>query len=293
MPQSLASAAPADPQPAEDVSAGHGAPAAPDRIGNTDAPLPAAPHTTQPVAGEQPTSWLAVAKEFRPHIYLLVLLSLSLPGALGTYVLIQSAFFPDHIRPWIESAGVLGAIAFAAAFAITTGSAILPTYALSFAAGVMLGGPQGALVAMTGVTLGSLIGYGWGTLLGRGDVMRVIDKHERARLVRNALLDRSLRDETLMVGLLRFPPNSPFALTNLAMASTAVRLLPFVVGTAVGIAPRTLLAVYLGSQRDAIADFKETGWMPLAGLAIGLVVFYFIYRLFSRWAKAALEKRLA
>lgn len=269
----------------ERVGGEDGEPIEPSGPGGPGAPAPGGTPTGQ-------ANWLAVAKEFSPRVYALVIVSLTLPGFLGMYILIQSAFFPEHVRPWIESAGVMGAVAFALAFALTTGSAILPTYALSFAAGVMLGWEAGALVAVSGVTVGALIGYGWGGLLGRSDVMGVIEKHERARLVRSALLDRSLRDETFMVGLLRFPPNSPFALTNLAMSSTAVGLLPFIIGTAFGMAPRTLFAVYMGSQRDSIASFRETGWMPIVGVVIAVVVFFFIYRLFSKWARAALEKRL-
>ncbi|MGP1345636.1 MAG: TVP38/TMEM64 family protein [Phycisphaerales bacterium] len=254
---------------------------------------PGAPLTTPGAVGAANTGWMQMLRELSPKVYILVLASLSVPGILGTYVLIQSAFFPEKVRPWIESAGALGVVAFAAAFAVATGSAVLPTYALSFAAGVMLGWEAGAFVAVTGVTVGALVGYGWGNLLARSDVMAVIERHERARLVRSALLDRSLRDETMMVGLLRFPPNSPFALTNLAMSSTAVRLLPFAIGTAVGMAPRTLLAVWIGTQRDSVADFKDTGWMPLAGIAVALVVFFCVYRLFSKWAREALNKRIS
>jgi len=180
-------------------------------------------------------------------------------------------------------------------FALFTGSALLPTYALSFASGVFFGPVWGSLVAMFGVTFGALVGYAWGTLLARKRVMRVVEANPRVKLIRSAIIDRSIKDETVAVTLIRIPPNSPFALTNLIMSSLHVRLLPYFVGTFIGIAPRTLIAVALGVGIGEIAEAKSAGGrLRMAiGLAVGLAIFYFIYRLFSRWVKERLAEHAA
>lgn len=196
----------------------------------------------------------------------------------------------------IQTAGIpLAALLIALLFALFTGSALLPTYALSFASGVFFGPIWGSLVAMFGVTFGALVGYAWGTLLARKRVMRVVEANPRVKLIRSAIIDRSIKDETVAVTLIRIPPNSPFALTNLIMSSLHVRLLPYFVGTLVGIAPRTLIAVALGVGIGEIAEAKSAGGrLRMAiGLAIGLAVFYFIYRLFSRWVKERLAEHAA
>ena len=196
----------------------------------------------------------------------------------------------------IDTAGIaLAALIIALLFALFTGSALLPTYALSFASGVFFGPVWGSLVAMCGVTFGALVGYGWGTLLARKRVMRVVEANPRVKLIRSAIVDRSLKDETIAVTLIRIPPNSPFALTNLIMSSLHVRFVPYIVGTLVGIAPRTLIAVFLGVGIGEIAEAKSAGGRLRIGIsvAVGIAVFYFIYRLFSRWVKERLAQTAA
>ena len=196
----------------------------------------------------------------------------------------------------IDTAGIaVAALIIALLFALFTGSALLPTYALSFASGVFFGPVWGSLVAMFGVTFGALVGYGWGILLARKRVMRVVEANPRVKLIRSAIVDRSLKDETIAVTLIRIPPNSPFALTNLIMSSLHVRFVPYFVGTLVGIAPRTLIAVFLGVGIGEIAEAKSAGGRLRIGIsvAVGIAVFYFIYRLFSRWVKERLAQTAA
>jgi len=195
------------------------------------------------------------------------------------------------VQSWILSIGfVAAAAAVAALFAFCTGSALLPTYALSFAVGVFFGPITGSIVAMTGVTGGALVGYAWGTLLARKRVSAVIDGNPRAAVVRAAIVNKPLPQELFAVILLRFPPNSPFALTNLIMSSVGVRLLPYTLGTFVGIAPRTLFAVFIGVAVQNIADAQSAGGVTrvLIGLAVGIAVFIYAYNLLSKWAREAL-----
>jgi len=233
-------------------------------------------------------------RELGPVVGALAVMSLTLPGILGTVVLFGSAFGPERLQEFFDGLGAPGPAIVAILFAVTTGSAIFPTYALSFACGAAFAGfAVGGTVAMVGVVGGAMVGYFWGTVLARKRVMAVIDRHERASLVRHALLDRSLSDELLAVGLIRFPPNSPFALTNLVMSSSGVRVLPYLVGTAIGIAPRTLFAVWLGTQVGDLAEAQTAGgrWRIVVGVAIGLVTFILVYKLLSGWVRQELARR--
>lgn len=196
------------------------------------------------------------------------------------------------IQTLILNYGVLiAALIVAVGFAITTGSAVLPTYALSFAVGVFFGPLWGSAIALAGATGGAVIGYCWGLLLARRRVSTVIEGNPRAHIVRAAIIDKPLHQESFVVALVRFPPNSPFALTNLVMSSVGVRWVPYVLGTAVGIAPRTLFAVALGVIVGSVADAQTAGgtWRVVVGAAVGIAVFYFVYRLLSKWAKDALR----
>jgi uncharacterized membrane protein YdjX (TVP38/TMEM64 family) len=224
-----------------------------------------------------------------PVVSALALVTLILPGLGGAYAII----FAKKHQPWVQAQGFNGILAFAALMGLTTGLALMPTYALSFASGVFFTFWTGFPVAMVGIIIGACIGYAWGATVARKKVMTLIDSNERARIVRGALIDRTFWRNTLTVILLRFPPNSPFALTNLVMSSTKVHPLSFILGTLIGIAPRTGLAVYLGHIAGNFDKFnEERGIGKYILIAASVALFLGVYWVLSRWAKQALDQRL-
>ncbi len=257
------------------------------------AALATLPCVTEPPAKNDVAIWIEHVKSLGPVVVTMVVMSLTLPAILGFVVLGQAALYPDAPKGLIEQWGVpMSAAAAAIFFALTTGSAILPTYALSFACGVYFGGPVGAAVAMAGVTFGAMVGYGWGAIFARKRVMEVIDENPKAAAIRSAIIDRRLRDELLAVTLIRIPPNSPFAITNLVMSSSGVKKVPYAVGTAVGMAPRTIMAAMIGGAVGQMDQVKSAGgrlkWA--IGIGVSIVVFLILYRVFSKWAQEGLSR---
>jgi len=253
---------------------------------NPTSPLPGAPRELPWTA-----QFLDGLKEMGPVVWAMGLLSLTLPGIVGTFVIFGSAFGPERVRSFVTGFGPNAPWITLGIFAVATGSAIAPTYALSFACGAIFRSLAiGGSVAMGGVVGGALVGYAWGALLARKRVMDVVNRHEKARVIRHALLDRPMHTETWVVGLIRFPPNSPFALTNLVMSSLTVSLPAYTVGTLVGMLPRTLFAVWLGIQAGDLAQAQSAskGFRLIVGAVIGIAVFIAVYRVMSKWAKQAL-----
>jgi uncharacterized membrane protein YdjX (TVP38/TMEM64 family) len=70
-----------------------------------------------------------------------------------------------------------------------------------------------------------------------------------------------------IVALLRFPPTSPFAFTNLVLAASGVRFLHMLVGSIVGMLPRTALAVWIGAQGAATGAKDLSELMDKQGIA--------------------------
>ena len=85
---------------------------------------------------------------------------------------------------------------------------------------------------------------------GRG-IETWLETKPKARAIRSALVGAHQVRLMWLVALLRLPPNSPFAIANLAMASTGVRLLPFMAGTAIGMTPRTIAAAGIAAAGAA------------------------------------------
>lgn len=253
------------------------------------------PPVSQPAEKSLAQTLLEQARGVGPIVTALLLISASLPGILGFVLITKSALFRDKaLEHWINSFGAAAFLVVGLLFALTSGSALLPTYALSIACGVYLGFLNGSFAAIIGVILGASLGYLWGAMLARKRVMAQIERHPRAALIRHAIVDRTLPQEVMAVALVRVPPNSPFALTNLAMSATRVRLLPYMLGTALGMAPRTIFAVWLGHQAGEIQKAKSAGgkWIAIGGIAVAIIVFFIIYRVFSGWVKQELNRRV-
>jgi len=114
----------------------------------------------------------------------------------------------------------------------------------------------------------------------------MIAENPKAKAVRDALIGHGFWKTLGIVTLLRVPINSPFALTNLVMASAGVPKRIFIIGTAVGMAPRTALAVYLASgvkelSKQAVREAKPT-WVNYAMIGSAVVVFGIVMMIGNR-----------
>ncbi|MFO0873688.1 MAG: VTT domain-containing protein [Phycisphaerales bacterium] len=209
----------------------------------------------------------------------------ALPALLGFMLLANIAPASD----WLRSHEAMGLAAYVAIFAFTSGFGLLPTYAQAVLGGWVFGMAIGVPAALGGFLGGSLIGYAITKLIG-GDALRErIDAHPRAGVIRKAFVDRGFAKALGIVALLRLPPNSPFALTNLAMAGSGVRLPEYTLGTILGMLPRTALMVGLGAvgaasgANDIRTLVKARGpWQLIAGIVITIVVLLALAKIAKR-----------
>ncbi len=219
-----------------------------------------------------------------------------LPAA-GGFLLLgfmpQVAGFLNDLGPW-------GFVLYVAVFAVTSGLAILPTYAQAGLGGYAFGVAGGLPGALLGFVGGSAIGYAMARLTAGDDANKAIDDHPKWSAVRDAFVARrgsrarDLAKTFGIVTLVRVPPNSPFALTNLLMASVRVPMLPYALGTAVGMLPRTALVVYIGSlvegeiSSDSIKS-AQPGWLLPVGIAVAVLVLMILAWLGDKAIKRAVK----
>ncbi len=213
----------------------------------------------------------------------------------GSFVLFWNM---NDLGVWFRDHGLTGWALYALAFALAAGFAMLPSYASSVLGGWAFGFTWGFPGALIGFTGGALIGYGVSTLATQGRVEALVESNPRWKAVRDALVGSGFWRTFAIIALVRIPPNSPFALGNLAMASVRVRLLPYTLGTIVGMAPRTAAVVWAASlirrgTQDTAADVAQkveadlTQWWVIAiGIALLLIVLFII----SEIAKRALAR---
>jgi uncharacterized membrane protein YdjX (TVP38/TMEM64 family) len=183
---------------------------------------------------------------------------------------------------------------FVAAFAATSGVGLLPTYAQSALAGWVFGMPQGLFAAWMGFCGGAIVGYAIARVVARRHVLRLVAAFPKAAVVREALVGAGAMRAFTVVALVRLSPNSPFAMTNFALATSGVGFVPYVLGTAVGILPRTALVAGLAhyaarSGATSLGEFVSDGpgWLVLIG---GIAVLIVVFTVLSRIARGALER---
>ncbi len=193
------------------------------------------------------------------------------PAVLGIALL----YFLGDVAKFLLINPTLGWFGYVCVFIVSAGVGFLPTYGQSFLGGWVFGFATGFPGAMLGFVGGSVIGYFIAQRVSKDQITAAFESNPKALKIRNALIGRGYWKTVGIVTLIRIPPNSPFALTNLVLASSGVKLLPYIIGTAIGMAPRTAIAVWLAAKGRAmgardIQDLVENQpwWAVPAGLAM-------------------------
>ncbi len=199
----------------------------------------------------------------------------SMPAVLGIMLLANIAPISDLLH----TNKTVGWFGYVAVFIVSAGVGFLPTYGQSILGGWVFGFAAGFPGAMLGFVGGSIIGYAIAHRVSRHKVEDLLESNERSRAVRDALIGHGFWRTLGIVTLIRVPPNSPFALTNLVMASAGVKMLPYTLGTLIGMAPRTGIAVAFAAAGRAtgardIQEFieEQPWWVVPAGVVVFVVV---------------------
>lgn len=233
-------------------------------------------------APDQPDATRRAARRLAP----LAIVSLALPP-IGAVLLLG---YLSTLGPWLRTLGAEGVGLYVAGFAVLGGFALLPTYAPAILGGWAFGDRIGLPAALAGFVLASAINYLWAKYLSMTHVAELLASKPRWLAVRNALVGRSAWKTLLVVALVRVPPNSPFALSNAALAAARVPLPLYLLGTLVGLAPRTFVAVRAGAHLSAL-DFSRRDAFGSAAIAIGLSVV--VLGILGALARRALDSALA
>ncbi len=144
-----------------------------------------------------------------------------------------------QLRDWATSVGLWFPLAFLAGYVVVTVFPF-PRTAFTLAAGLLFGPPLGATLAVLASTISAVIAL----LLVRAVGWQL------SRLVSHPTLDsldaRLQRRGWPAIVSLRLIPVVPFSVLNYAAGASAVRVLPYIFATFVGLLPGTLAVVILG-----------------------------------------------
>jgi uncharacterized membrane protein YdjX (TVP38/TMEM64 family) len=204
----------------------------------------------------------------------LALLWLTLPALAGLYLLYELA----AVSEWLRSLGIWGLAIYALVFLVSSGLGILPTTAQAILGGWIFGLWYGLAAASTAFGGAALLGLLITRAVAGGQILDILDSKPEAAAIRKAILGGGFWKNTFMIALLRIPPQSPFAFTNFLFVSCGAPTGPFVLGTILGLLPRTALLMFLASAAastgaaDIQTFIKEGPGWTAAALGIGSVV---------------------
>jgi uncharacterized membrane protein YdjX (TVP38/TMEM64 family) len=182
---------------------------------------------------------------------------LAVPVCAGVVVAL-TVDLPDvgPARSWLAGAGGAGALAAVAAVALVLLTPV-PRSAVSVLLGLVAGFGAGVAIALAGGLLAAVVAFGLSRALGRPAVARLGGP-------RMAAVDRLLAGRGFVaVATGRLLPVVPFVVLSYAAGLTAVRFPVYLLGTAVGMLPGTLVQVGLGASAGVLG-----GWLLAAAAAV-------------------------
>lgn len=178
---------------------------------------------------------------------------------------------PVELRAIAVAAGPLAPILFFCGYALFTALPV-PRTVFSLAAGLLLGNALGITIAMAATITSAAAGYGLARLFG-AELMRKHRHRDWVRTVDGRLTDGGVAG----VASLRLIPIVPFAPFSYCCGLSAIRLRPYLLGTAVGSLPGTTAVVILG---DALTGATPPALIACyaAFAAVGTAGVYFFVR---------------
>jgi uncharacterized membrane protein YdjX (TVP38/TMEM64 family) len=213
-------------------------------------------------------------------------------GLVAITLSILSAILPvrEWIRDfvgWVQQLGPIGVIIFIFAYALAT-VLFLPGWIFTVSAGLIYGILEGTLVALSGAVIGSALAFLVARYLLRQNIQEITRKNPRFAAIDEAIGKNGWK----IVGLLRLSPLIPFNLSNYFYGITSISFRSYVLVSAVGMIPGTLLYAYLGAIGQAGISggpSQHNNWQYIL-LAVGLIATIAVTILVSRIAKNALKK---
>jgi pyruvate/2-oxoglutarate dehydrogenase complex dihydrolipoamide dehydrogenase (E3) component/uncharacterized membrane protein YdjX (TVP38/TMEM64 family) len=193
---------------------------------------------------------------------------------------------------FVRDAGLPGMALFVVAYAAAT-VLFVPGLLLTMGAGLAYGVTIGTPLVWLAANLGAAAAF----LLGR-TLARDLIAHRVAGNARFAAIDHAVgREGRKIVLLTRLSPAFPFNLLNYAYGLTAVTLRDYVVASAIGMIPGTVMYVYLGSLLTDVAELaggaRSGGgapwWLKVLGFAATVAATIVV----TRVARRALDQATA
>ncbi len=193
---------------------------------------------------------------------------------LGSAILLGVIY---QISPWLDANKNAALPFFVAGVVFFAGFALLPTNVLGILSGWTFDFSIGFVAMLVGICGAATVSYFISRLISGERLQQIIERKPKTRALQRALMNEKFSRTLLFVTLLRLAPAMPFAVTNMLMATAGVPLKPFLIGTLLGMLPRSAAVVFVGSGLSEL-DFTnpQDGWLVILGVAATVITIIII-----------------
>jgi uncharacterized membrane protein YdjX (TVP38/TMEM64 family) len=198
---------------------------------------------------------------------------------VGSAVLLTVAY---PFGGWLRENWEIGAGLYVAIFVFFCGISLLPTNVIGLIGGWAFGFYLGIALVIFSVCSAALISFLIHTRIAGEKLPQVFERHPRAKVIYEAMLLENFWRTALIIFLVRLSPAMPFALTNFLMASARVPVKAFLIGTFLGMLPRSTAIVFVGAGLSELSfENVDDSRLLIFGIA-ATVVSAIILGIFAR-----------
>ena len=170
---------------------------------------------------------------------------------------------------------------------LLVGLSLLPTHAASLISGILFGAVYGPVYAVTSIVLASILAFIIVKILLKQKSIELFSMKPKAEAVYKELLNHNGWRSFYIIVLIRLSPIMPFAGTNVLLAAGKVKLREYILGSAVGLAPRIIIVAMAGAGLTKL-DLSQGSHQGL--LVLGIVATVLAVAVMGALAKRALRK---
>lgn len=134
----------------------------------------------------------------------------------------------------------------------TMAFALTPTTFIALLSGYFLGWQAFIPVAIT-YWIASFLGYKAAQMIDGGRFLRILSEKPKVKKI----LENLQKDEFKIILLARLSPVLPFAVTNILFSFSGTKLRNFLTAGFLGMLPRTILSIWIGTQAQEIKRLIE------------------------------------
>ena len=210
----------------------------------------------------------------RPYLKGLIMIASLVALGYGLKAVGITDMFDEHwVDAEVKGKGMIGYLLFVG-MAGALAAVGFPRQVISFMGGYAFGLVGGTVLAVLATTIGCILAFFYARILGRGLVQRNFGK-------RVARFETILADSPFVTTLLiRFLPVGSNVVTNLIAGVTHVRPAPFILGSAVGYLPQTIIFALMGGgvQVDKTAQIIVGAALFIISGALGIYLYRHLKR---------------